>query len=558
MRKAKDTVIWCADCETNPFDGESEIKPFIWGITNGDDYYEFTDTNEFLDFAVQQDGIIYAHNGGKFDWFFILHRLEQFTPVMVINGRLAKFTIGAAEFRDSYNILPVPLSAYQKDEIDYAIFTEEERHKPENWAAIREYLKSDCFYLHEFVTRFVSDYGLNLTVASTALKQWSKISGMKTPETTKEFYNTFSKYYYGGRVEPFKTGCGDLNFKVIDINSAYPFAMMSYHPWGDSYDQRLDLPNTDSAISRCFISLRCRSRGAFPYRSKNGLGFPNDNQIREFYVTGWEYLAARDTDSLHGCEILSVTQFKESIEFSDYVNHFYKLKEESKGVDEAAYQFAKLFMNSLYGKWAANPEEYSEYEIVPQSFIAAAMYCKGCHAPNMYECDCGNYNGMNFNCNLGDHFALMEKPLSESKQRYYNVATAASITGFVRAYLWRALCKCDKVLYCDTDSIAAVGFDGIDLDPLRLGAWDIEAECNYYAIGGKKMYAFRKKPDTFDPKKEKEWKIASKGVRLTPDELIQVAKGETVKYSPLAPSFSISNGVDYHPRKVKKLVVIDE
>ncbi len=33
---------------------------------------------------------------------------------------------------------------------------------------------------------------------SAALNQWKKISGKKPPQSTKEFYDAFSPYYYGG------------------------------------------------------------------------------------------------------------------------------------------------------------------------------------------------------------------------------------------------------------------------------------------------------------------------------------------------------------------------
>src|SRR4051812_21942910 len=110
--------IWVADAETDPFEHGADIQPFIWGAFNGTEYHEFETTAALVDFFRDKKVIVYAHNGGRFDWHFLLPHLDPFTPVMIIAGRLAKFTIGECEFRDSYNILPSPLSAYQKDEID--------------------------------------------------------------------------------------------------------------------------------------------------------------------------------------------------------------------------------------------------------------------------------------------------------------------------------------------------------------------------------------------------------------------------------------------------------
>ena len=519
--------IWVADCETDPFKKGRIPAPFIWGCFNGDDYFEFTSTDAFLEFITARDCIVYAHNGGKFDWHYCLHQLEPFSDLMVIAGRLAKFQIGKAEFRDSYNILPMPLSAWQKDEFDYSLMEPDVRHKPDNWAKIRRYLRHDCEYLYQMITEYIDRYGLNITQASSAMKVWQKISGMKAPNTPQSFYEFFSPYYYGGRVECFESGIIERPFKVIDINSAYPFAMKHHHPWGDNYVISDKLPNSRAYTERSFIHVRGRSLGALPYRTKTGLDFPNDALQREYFVTGWEFLAAVETRTLVDWELISCITFNDSIVFDDYVDEFYKMKDEAKANgDKASYIFAKLFLNSLYGKFAANPDKYHEYTVVKPRYIEAA------------ECD-----GYDFCAELAE-WALMSRPLGDEKARYYNVATAASITGFVRAYLWRAINDCKGVMYCDTDSIACDDTGGLSLDPSKLGAWDIESECTFGAIAGKKLYAFR---DIHD-----KWKTASKGVRLQPEEIVRVAAGETIAFTPESPSYSLKRGIGFITRKISK------
>ena len=519
--------IWVADCETDPFKEDRIPAPFIWGAYNGDEYHEFTSTREFVDFIIKGEKIVYAHNGGKFDWHYILDRLEPFTELMVIAGRLAKFQIGDAEFRDSYNILPMPLAIWQKDEFDYAIMEADVRHKPENWAKIRRYLRHDCEYLFEIVSEYIERYGLNLTQASSAMKTWQKISGVKAPSTSQSFYAFFSPFYYGGRVQCFQTGIIEKPFKVIDINSAYPYAMKHQHPWGNNYVVAKHLPNSRAYIQRSFIQLCGVSQGAFPWRTKTGLDFPCDNESREYFVTGWEFLAAIETGTLLDYDIRRVITFTDSIAFDDYVDHFYGLKTESKRTgDKAGYLFAKLFLNSLYGKFAANPEKYHEYMVIEPRYIQAAIQ-----------------DDYDFAAEL-EQWALMSKALAEEKQRYYNVATAASITGFVRAYLWQAINQCEGVLYCDTDSIACDSTGKLPLDSATLGSWDIESECTFGAIAGKKLYAFRDN--------DNKWKTASKGVRLTPEEIIRVANGETVAHTPIAPSYSIKRGVGFITRNICK------
>jgi len=519
--------IWVADCETDPFKAGRVPAPFIWGLYNGSEYHEFTDTDEFVDFVSEINGIVYAHNGGKFDWHYVLHRLEPFQPLMVISGRLAKFRIGECEFRDSYNILPMPLSAWEKDEFDYTILEADVRHEPANWRKIQEYLRNDCKYLYQMVSEYVERYGANLTQAGTAMKVWQKLADTKAPQTDQFFYETLAPFYYGGRVECFKTGLINHSFKVIDINSAYPFAMKHRHPYGTNYNISTELPNSRAYTERAFITVDCISRGAFPFREQNGLCFPSDNIRRTYTVTGWEFLSAIETNTISDWDIVEVLSFPDSIEFTDYIDHFYQMKSDAKESDDkAGYIFAKLFLNSLYGKFGANPENYNEYTIVQPRYIEAA------------ECD-----GYDFCAELGP-WALCSRPLDEEKARYYNVAVAASITGFVRAYMWRSINQCEGVMYCDTDSIACTDTGALELDPTTLGAWDIEAECDRGGIAGKKLYAFH----THDDK----WKTASKGVRLTPEELMQVAAGEVVTHSPENPSYSLKRGIKFISRKIQK------
>jgi hypothetical protein len=516
--------IWVADAETDPFEHGADIQPFIWGAYNGIEYHEFETTAALVDFFRDKKVIVYAHNGGRFDWHFLLPHLDAFTPVMIIAGRLAKFSIGECEFRDSYNILPSPLSAYQKDEIDYSKFKRDVRHRYMH--EIREYLRSDCRYLYEFVRAFIDRYGLNLTFASAAMKVWQKIENIEAPTTSRDFYKTFEPYYYGGRVQAFHLGPIPHAFKVIDINSAYPFAMKHPHPYGNGYTDGCALE--PGRIEQQFISLRAPSLGAFPYREPDGsLNFPDDGKTREFHVTGWEFIAAQETGCLHEFELLRTLSLPLRIRFDKYIDHFFAEKTAAKqSGDKAGYQFAKYFLNGLYGKFAANPEKYQEYQIIDPTYIAGAMQ-----------------DGYDFSAPLGP-WALMCRDLSEHKQRFYNLAVGASITGFVRAYLWRAIRSCGSVLYCDTDAIACADTGNLELDSERLGAWDVEAECVGGGIGGKKLYAFEKKDGTY--------KSASKGARLSPAELLRVANGEIVEYLSEAPTFSVHTGRRYISRNVKR------
>ena len=514
------------DSETDPFKFGRNPKPFIWGVYDGCEYWEFTDTGEMVGFLEDKEWIVYAHNGGKFDFFFLADFIDYLEPLTVINGRITKFKIGACEFRDSFAILPVPLAAHAKTKIDYAIFEAGEREKPENWKAISDYLHDDCRSLYDMVARYVDAFGVNLTLASGAMKTWQKMSGIPAPKSSDYFYHEFKRFYYGGRVECFKKGIIDKPFKVADINSAYPDAMTRHHPWGTNYIESNELPIDKGELNRSFIHMRAKCLGAFPVRGEIALEFPNDGEFREMFVTGWEFDAARDTGALVIDEIYSVYQFVDTVMFTDYVDRFFADKKIAKECnDVAGYILAKLHLNSLYGKFGANPENYEQY-----------ITCAPCDIDAMAVAH--NYE---FAEMFGRH-AIMCKPIPEHSMRFYNVAVAASITGFVRAYLWRAISKCKGVMYCDTDSIAAHDTHRLQLGP-EVGQWNIEAECDHGGIAGKKLYAFH----GLDGK----WKTASKGVRLTHSEIMRVCNGETIKYAKDVPTYSLKTGVRFIEREVR-------
>lgn len=458
--------------------------------------------------------------------------MEEESEVMVISGRLAKFRIGKAEFRDSWNIIPVAQGKLtDKVEIeDFSIFERDKRDIPRNREIIRERLRKDCTGLyHDMILPFIRQFGLHMTQAGASMSAWRKITGEKKPKTTPEFYNTLKAHYYGGRVECVKVGIIERPFKIVDRNSAYPNAMMDLHPYGTDIFEGQNLPNTDAATSRAFITLTADSTGVFPFRADdNSLVFPADGERRTFHVTGWEYLAARDTGYLSSADIQTVFILSNSIEFRAYLDFFYQMKIDAKRRgDKPAYEAAKRFLNSLYGKFGANPDNYEEYKIIQPRFIEAA--------------EVGD--GYAFCAELGP-WALMSRPLPEYKQHYFNVATAASITGHVRAGMWRASRKVTGLAYMDTDCLWCETSGDLELDPEKLGFWDVEAECDYGAIAGKKLYAAR----TTSGK----WKIASKGVRLTPDQIVNIAKGKTVKYLPDAPTFSLKKGIIFTPRNIAR------
>jgi hypothetical protein len=554
------STFYTIDAETDPFHncqdpacekchgGGRLPLPFLWGVYEGrkQEYWEFSDKIElakwFADIEKNRGGgLFYAHNGGKFDYHFIRDEINSDENILIINGRLAKFKVGDHEFRDSLNIFPnTRLKDFGiKSDIEYSKMEATVRHL--HMSEISAYLRQDCVGLWDVISRYRQDYGKQLTQASASMKVWQKMAKREAPRQTRSQYLALKKYYYGGRVQCFESGVKRTDFEVKDINSAYPFAMKNKHPISVYPMEVESLPKKDEDIGPCLVDIKCTSiTGAFPYRQESDLFFPEDEStLRQYFITGWEYLAARDHEAIRNISEIRVFQFSETLDFKNYIDHFFGLREDArKRGDVAGRTFGKYFMNSLYGKFGANCENYAEY-VIATSDSMQEWLAKGYIEYKPW----------------GDRTLMVRNPTEEElddiqgKWRYYNIATAASVTGFVRAYLYRALHSAEGAIYCDTDSIKARRF-GKDIKIGNdLGSWKHEGDFDYFAIAGKKLYAdhIKGRPWSYDPKEEdekkKNWKIASKGANLasleTAPQLIErIASGETYEYNPDVPTFS--------------------
>lgn len=510
------------DCETDPFKEGRIPAPFIWGfysLEHGQLYFDTT--LELVDFLAELDNYrVYGHYAGKFDFHFMLFAIPDWEKIIMINGRIAQFYIADTELCDSYCIIPAPLSAYQKTKIDYSLFEPEVRHL--HMPEIKAYLADDCLFLFDLVTAFISENGYSLTIASAAIKKLQKIEGIKIEDQGRVFYESMLPYYYGGRVQCFNKGIVEGDITYLDINSAYPYAMKHLHPWGAFFKTHQKTPIVEGYH---FYRFTGKSLGAFPFRNEDGgLEFPCDGAIREFSVTGWELLAAQDLGLAQDIKHIEQMEFFEQKDFSKYVDYYYNLKLISpKGSPE--YIFAKLFLNSAYGKFAANPEKYKDTFLCNQADIGKALS-----------------EGFTIHGEAHDRL-IISKSNDPDSWRHYNIATGASITGFVRAYLLRAISSVEKPIYCDTDSIIFTGAHNLSLSD-ELGAWKLEGEFTRAGIGGKKIYALENEI-TGDKKH------ACKGLRLDHDEVMRVCDGAVISKTPENPIFSLKRGIYFQEKTIK-------
>lgn len=561
------------DCETPPFLHDRIGRPFVWGYYDGSQFLTFLDTKEFFDFVCTQKAIVYAHNGGKFDFMYLL----QFFPddheikAQIINGRIVAVKIGECELVDSFAAVPQGLGSIKKDEIEYWKF--EEQHREKYWDEIISYLKSDCIYLHELMIAYRGAAGTKKTIASNALTHAKKL-GIEPGKTNFRFDTLYRPFYFGGRTECFKPGTWD-NIDVFDIRSSYPRAMQEEHPTGCDFKwvNNFDGMERDE-IQRSFIVLECFADGCFPLRTKGveGLKFPTEHNT--YHVTGWEYLAAKDLELIDDEKILSVRYTDDSITFFDYVQHWYEYKNRySKKTDPINYTIGKIMMNSLYGKLAQDASKYSDYKIVPNG---APLPCNSPHPDKNGKCKICDFSEMDHGWTFFTKFegktfhrrdSLWKYQYRfgiewEAKPLYKNVATGASVTGYARAALLRAVHAVGRehVIYCDTDSLVVTQFaDTSSLSQTdKIGDW--EREIHRAPVGHfvrKKTYAIDIDPAAKCMCDErngtcKRHKVVTKGARLTYKEVVRLVNGEEILYQPAAPSFSLANGIGFVDRIIRR------
>jgi hypothetical protein len=282
-----------------------------------------------------------------------------------------------------------------------------------------------------------------------------------------------------------------------------------------------------------FAFIEAENNGALPMRAEDG-GLDFTVKYGKFYATIHEINAGLETGTLKIKRVIHAWKFDRKASFAEFVDQFYNLRLQAKAngdkVRDILYKFC---LNSGYGKFALNPRKFKQWAMtigeVPEPQATAA-----------------EPNGWALHSQCGDLF-IWSRP-NPRRGGFYNVATAASITGSARANLLRNIALAKRPVYCDTDSIICEGFAG-ETNETELGGWKLEAIGDRIAIGGKKLYTIYNKQDLSE--RGEAIKKASKGVRLTPKEIIAVCNGDEIVYQNPVPHFSLDGSADFIERRIR-------
>lgn len=569
---ARRRCIAVLDMETDPFDKvtQERIFPFVACFYSKEfetcviwEENENVFVSRVVDFIerLPEQFTIYAHNGGKFDFMFLVHRLRG---KVSFKGRgIMSARIGNHQLRDSFHIIPEKLANYHKKAFDYEKMRKEVRsaHRDE----IIAYLISDCVYLFDIVEKFVQDFGLKLSIGQAAMAELKK--SYDVPKFSENWDAYMRDYFFGGRVECLK-GAGHFrgNYKLYDVNSMYPHVMASYrHPVGNMFDYKIRRGVPGNAT--CFVHLRCRNNGALIARADSGETTARI-PVGEFFTTIWEYEVACKYNLISEVEIIQVLDCEKRTTFADFVLPLYTKRQDTKAelarlktagmADGAKFLdvkkddiFYKLLLNNAYGKFAQNPRSFKEHYLTDVDELPPGEWFASIN--ELPETERGAYFLPRYEC---DQYWIWEKPAPAFT--FNNVGVAASITGAARAILLEAMQHAKNPIYCDTDSIICESLSGMHLDGQALGAWDIEDEFKSVVIAGKKLYSVEHaKPRKLNADQLKagmspNYTIKSKGTAgLLWSDMLDLVNGGEKTLVNFGPTLTKTGSQNYISRKIR-------
>jgi hypothetical protein len=595
MKRKSVLPIAVIDAETEGFGEQRNLKPFAWGFYDGAYFKRFWGDDATQQLLAFLNDIpphqIFAHNGGRFDFMFFMECLSG--APLIIGNRIVDCSLGCHTLSDSFARIPVALERFgEKITIDYRKFEREKRENPETKKEILEYLERDCRLLYKVIFNWIEENGRqSSTMASAAFKDC--LASMNTPKLKKRLSphqdERMRTFYYGGRVQPFVSGVHKADLKSLDVNSMYPHVMCVYdHPL--SADPADWLREKDLHHDTDFAVVTGWSKGALPVRSTTGKGLLFPSGYGTFYATGHEIRMAIHHRRFKLDQVLHAHRCTVRGDFRKFIEPVYARRMAYKDTGNIMMvEFCKLTMNGSYGKFALNPRKFKEYIFVPPHLRGDYETYMKTDGETGKQTLCILVDGKEYQCckpGAANQMWRFQRDRDDIENSFRNVATAASITGAARAQLLDGLCRSENIVYCDTDSIIC-GTSHVEINDKLLGHWKNEGAGNEILIGGKKLYALLgeeaqtqkdiadriKRFGVPDEKLEQRIKrfgksqkaicekinqqairtikLASKGARLNIDEMRRVALGETIEYTPLAPTFNLFGEQNYIPRNIR-------
>jgi len=292
--------------------------------------------------------------------------------------------------------------------------------------------------------------------------------------------------YHGGRTECFKVGeFTDGFYYKLDVNSMYPYVMKEYEypTCFEKYVYRPRLSAVEKSLKNKSIIAEVLVKTDTPLyvfkkdeRNVYPIGtFRTVLTTRELKV-GFENNWIVD---IWGCCVYRKRQL-----FDDYVHFFYKVKQEANKRDQKLLKsFAKLYLNSLYGKFGQ------------RGFVDFVI---GDNQDSQLKVSQG-YNvrtKQRFTLRQVGHQVLYSEKANESYNSFCAIASHVTANARLMLYDLVKMSGRDNCFYCDTDSVIVnqTGFNNLEhlLDNDLLGKLKVEGVTRKVIINAAKDYLFGK------------------------------------------------------------------
>ncbi|MBA7547091.1 hypothetical protein ES705_39493 [subsurface metagenome] len=290
------------------------------------------------------------------------------------------------------------------------------------------------------------------------------------------------KAYVGGRTECFSLGIQSGGpFITLDVNSMYPYVMRQFqYPYQlVDYKEHVSQDHLDEILRKysCVGQVKVSTEEPIYAVHHNGKIIFPVGEFETFLCSGGLKEALKRG---HILNISKLSVYRHADLFSAYVDYFYGLRRAFQDENNPIYtRVLKLFLNSLYGKFAQwQPETIETEDITFDGYWRMPTYDFLTGEVDM-------------------EFKLLNKVIRTTGRIPGNrsfIAIAAHVTEYARLLLWSIIEAIgpEHVLYCDTDSVKIRARDlakvKYRMNNEELGALKVETTCNYLDIRGSKNY----------------------------------------------------------------------
>jgi hypothetical protein len=454
---------------------------FIFGCVVGHNFRKVIHNldeliKEFLD-PRYKNKYVFAHNA-EYDLNTLYGNIYSLDPNAIFNGKFISATNGNCKFADSLNIFQTSVKKLGEMMGLEKIGMASGSYKSSNWKNAEEKTRDingcfrDCEIVYEALIRIFEDSGdIKITQASLSMTYYRRFHQpfiIEHNSNTAYFWNS----YYGGRTEALKLG--KTHSQVIDANSMYPYWMKQtvfpnprtlkrekfMHP---EYFTKNILPFFEGCIS-CTVEHKDNWIGFLPYRKDDKLIFPVGTFSGCWNFPEIKFALLHNMIKIKSINWVVYSEAMTKSPFESYVNTLYQRRSISTN-DFEIYRI-KIFMNSLYGKFAQRINEESIYiENMETSFDMIQDYQRKGLFIKLVP----------FNSERLDCFLVIKS--SKGINISYSIPSFSSyITSNARVHLLSKVIelKDKKPVYMDTDSIFFEIMPNSFFSSKELGGWKLE------------------------------------------------------------------------------------